>query len=111
MNIQLADVIEAAAGAAAVAVGICLVLLLGNWAEAHMQWLPAVRDLQHHAWYSNAEPATDGAGRSLYVGALLIMVGCVAAIGVYAAAVAALYLRDLGRLVLRRQAANGDALG
>jgi hypothetical protein len=110
MNIKLGDLIETAVGAVAVAIGIGLVWLLGSWAEPHLQWLPAVRDLQHHAWYSSAEPATDGAGRSLYVGTLLIFSGFVTAISVCAACAAVSYLRDLGRIVLRHQPTDMDVL-
>lgn len=110
MNIKLGDLVETATGAVAVAVSVGLVCLLGNWAGPHLQWVPAVRDLQHHAWYSNAVHATDGAARAFYVGTLVIFAGFLTAVGLCVPGAAALSLRDFGRLVLQRQATDADAL-
>lgn len=107
-NLEARDVAETSAGAVAVAAAIALLWLLGSVAEPYMQWLPAVRDLQHHAWYSTAAPAAAGIGRALYVGATLIVLGFVALSAGILGAYAVIVLRDLGRVILRRPAATSE---
>ena len=100
---KMAALLEFLTGMCVVASGVALVWLIGYLAEPYMQWMPAIADLNTHAWYSEKAAPNANVGRSLYVGGLVLLsVGVVGVMGVVAAGVLD-QVRILGKFVLRRE--------
>jgi hypothetical protein len=94
------DLTETITGVVAVTLVVSALWAIGHFGEPYLQWIPAVANLQIHAWYSVTAPASEGIGRSLYIGSfaaicllLVVVIGFLSWVLMY-------HVRELGRFLL-----------